>query len=453
MLLSEVGKILMGTCSGDCEFNGFAIDSRAVKKGNMFVCLPGARVDGHDFINSAKENGAACFLCEKPLDTDLPFCVVPSSLEGLQQLSYAYRNSLDVKVVAVTGSVGKTTTKECISTVLSQKYKTHKTEGNKNSETGLPLTLLAIKPDDEVAVTEMGMCARGEISVLTNIACPDVAVITNIGFSHLEHLGTQENIMLAKLEIIEGLSEKGTLVLNYDDEYLKHAYNNILNGKIPQKIIRYGINNPDCDVCASEIAMEDGSLRFCISTPIGESTVIMPCEGVHNVYNSLAAVSVGICMGVSLDEICKGLSEFRTIPLRQQSYTKDGINVIEDCYNASPASMRAGIDVLRRKEGRKIAVLGDMLELGENSAMLHKSVGEMLNDIDVLIAFGSFNSQYIEGAKKIGVKETYDCVDNLAAAETLSEIVKEGDYVLVKSSRSMCGEKIMERFFEIKESK
>ena len=455
MLLSDVGKMLNVACKGDCEFEGFAIDSRAVKKGNMFVCLPGARVDGHDFASKAAENGAACFLCEKPLDTDLPYCLVPDSLKGLQDLGKAYRLSLGTKVVAVTGSVGKTTTKEYISSVLSRKYRTHKTEGNKNSETGVPLTLLAVSPSDEAVVTEMGMSAKGEISVLTKIACPDIAVITNIGVSHIEHLGSQENIMLAKLEILEGLSENGTLIINYDDEYLRHAYNDLLFGKIPQRIIRYGINNRDCDVIASEIAMEDGSLRFCVRTPEGDMTVIMPCEGVHNVYNSLAAISVGVCMGVSLSDMSAGLAEFKGIPLRQQSYKRDGLNIIEDCYNASPSSMQAGIDVLRRKKGRKIAVLGDMLELGDFSDELHRKVGKMLENIDILVAFGHFNGSYVKGAEEAGLKSEncYSCENNEAAAVVLSQIAKDGDHILIKASRGMSGEKIAEKLFEIKEQK
>ena len=455
MLLSDVGKMLNVTCTGDCEFDGFAIDSRAVKKGNMFVCLPGARVDGHDFASKAEANGAACFLCERPLDTSLPCCIVPDSLKGLQDLGKAYRLALGVKVVAVTGSVGKTTTKEYISSVLGRKYRTHKTEGNKNSETGVPLTLLAVRPEDEVVVTEMGMSAKGEISVLTNIACPDIAVITNIGVSHIEHLGSQENIMLAKLEILEGLSENGTLILNYDDEYLRHAYNDLLLGKIPQKIIRYGINNPDCDIIASEIAMEDNSLRFCVKTPEGDITVIIPCEGVHNVYNSLAAISVGLCMGVPLSDIVAGLAEFTGVPMRQQTYSRDGLNIIEDCYNASPSSMKAGLDVLRRKNGRKIAVLGDMLELGDFSDEMHRKVGEMLTDIDALVAFGHFNDSYIAGAKNAGVapENCYSCENNEEAPVILSKIAKDGDYILIKASRGMSGEKIAEKLFEIKEQK
>lgn len=451
MRLSLVANVLMGTLVGDCTFNGFAIDSRDVKPGDIFVCLKGARVDGHDYICQAKENGAVGYLCEKPLKTELPFLIVPSALEGLQLFSAWYRDNLQAKVVAVTGSVGKTTTKECIASVLSRTYQTHKTAGNKNSETGLPLTLLGIQKDDQVVVAEMGMSAKGEIKVLSDIARPDIAVITNIGVSHIENLGSQENILQAKLEILSGLQKDGILVLNYDDAYLKCAYDNELNGRITQKIIRYGIHNSECDVCAQDIVMEDGSMRFLAQTPNGEVTIIMPCEGVHNVYNALASIAVGISMQVPLPEICEGLKYFKNVPLRQQFYEKDGFQVIEDCYNASPTSMKAAIDVLCHKNARKIAVLGDMLELGDFTAELHRDVGRMLKNVDVLVAFGQFTKYYIEGASAVGMdtEMCFSCKDAFEAAKILSRIAKQGDYILVKASRGLQAENVMIHFFEL----
>lgn len=452
MRLSDVAKVLMGTLKGDCDFQRFVIDSRQVCAGDVFVCLKGARVDGHDFIRQAEENGAVGFLCERPLQTSLPYVIVNSCLEGLQQFSAWYRDGLNVKLVAVTGSVGKTTTKECIASVLSQKYKTHKTDGNKNSETGLPLTLLGIQADDEAAVVEMGMSARGEIRVLSDIARPDIAVITNIGMSHIENLGSQENILQAKLEILSGLKPDGLLIINGDDEYLNRAYQEQLLGKIPQKIIRYGINSSDCDVTAQDIVMESDSLRFLIQTPQGEATVIMPCEGVHNVYNALAAVCVGISMNVPLEDICQGLNLFKNVPLRQQTYDKNGFHIIEDCYNASPASMQAAVDMLNRRPGRKIAILGDMLELGDFARDLHVQVGRMLKNVDLLIAFGEFGECYIEGAVSVGIKASncYHCKDVDEVAQTLTQLANVDDHILIKASRGMQAENVMKKFFELK---
>lgn len=451
MRLSLVANVLMGTLTGDCEFNSFAIDSRDVNPGDIFVCLKGARVDGHDYIRQAQANGAAGFLCERPLDTSLPCLIVPSALEGLQQFSAWYRDNLDVRVVAVTGSVGKTTTKECIASVLFQIYRTHKTQGNKNSETGLPLTLIGIRSDDQAAVVEMGMSAAGEIKVLSDLARPDIAVITNIGVSHIENLGSQENILRAKLEILSGLKQNGILILNYDDPYLCKAYDE-LNSKISQRIIRYGISNPACDVYAQEIVMGSGNLRFLVQTPDEEMTILMPCEGVHNVYNALAAIAVGVCMNVPADGIREGLKCFQNVPLRQQSYERCGFQIIEDCYNASPASMQAAINVLRLRNCRKIVVFGDMLELGEFSQELHRQVGQMLKDIDAVIAFGTYRNCYIEGAISAGVSRDacYSCADAEIAAETLLRVAKTGDCILVKASRGMQAENVLKRFFELK---
>ena len=452
MLLSKAAENMQGRAVGECCFDGFAIDSRHVKPGNMFVCILGEHTDGHKYIKNAEENGASCLLCEHEVETDLPYIIVSSSVKGLQLLANSYRAALDVTVVAVTGSVGKTTTKECIYSVLKEKYKTHKTDGNKNSETGLPRTLLEISPDDEYAVVEMGMSARGEIEVLSLTAQPDIAVITNIGHSHIEFLGTRENILQAKLEIITGLKKDGILILNFDDEYLNRGYEEYLKDKITQRIIRYGIENINCDIYAQDIVMEDGYLRFFVHTPVGETTVVMPCEGIHNVYNALAAVSVAVCAEVPFDLICKGLSSFKNAPMRQQSYEKDGFFIIEDCYNASPASMKASIDVLknRKGKGRKIAVLGDMKELGEMSQLLHEETGKMLNGIDIFIAFGTYNDAYIKGAVFAGLPSSscFSCENAEQAGIMLKKIATEGDCILVKSSRSMGGENVLKTFFD-----
>jgi len=453
MLLSTVANVLMGTLTGDCEFNKFVIDSRNVTPGDVFVCLKGERVDGHDYIGQAAENGAVGFLCARPVKTDLPCLIVPSPEQALQEFASWYRRNKKSKIVAVTGSVGKTTTKECIYSALKEKYKTHKTSGNMNSETGLPLTLLGISDDDEMTVAEMGMSGFREIELLSNIAEPDIAVITNIGVSHIEKLGSRENILKAKLEILSGLNNDGALVLNYDDQLLKKAYDDDLNGKISQRIVRYGINNPLCDYYARDVVMDDGCLRFLAITPQIEFTVMMPCEGVHNVYNALAAISVAMETGVSAEEIVRGLKSFIPPAQRQQSYTKDGFNIIEDCYNASPQSVKAAFDVLRRRNGRKVAVLGDMLELGDYSEEYHTEIGKAAEGIDVLIVFGNFRDCVINGALSVGLVQAencYSCETRSEAADVLKRIAVQGDYILVKASRGMYAEKVIEEFFEQK---
>lgn len=437
------GRLVNAEAASRTSPERFVTDSRDAEPGCIFVCIKGERVDGHDYIADAGANGACGFLCEKELNTALPYVLVPSSVAALNEYSAFYRKSLDIKVAAVTGSVGKTTTKEFIYCVLSSKFRAFKTQGNKNSEIGLPLTLLSIPKDCESAVLEMGMSNFGEISKMSRAAMPDAAVITNIGYSHIEFLKTQENILKAKLEILDGLSPEGTLILNGDDALLKAQKN------AWKKTVFYAIGNKNCEYTAQDILFENGSTSFLAITPSGSAGVRIPTEGLHNVYNALAAIAAGDALGVPLSAACEGLESFRNAPMRQNVYERNGYTIIEDCYNASPASMQSAIELLRFKNGRKVAVLGDMLELGELSSALHRQVGGYLHGIDLLVAFGGHNDDYIMGALDAGLKaeRCFSCKDTSDAAAVLRENAKKGDVILFKASRGMKAEAAVGLFF------
>lgn len=442
--LSEFARIVGGTCLRDGEFTDFCIDSRKGKQGDLFVCLKGARVDGHDFVSKAEQVGVSALLIEREVDSDLPRVLVPDTLKALQDFAAWYRTRPDLKVIAVTGSVGKTTTKEFIASVLSQAFSTYKTQGNMNSETGLPLTLLHVSPENKVVVTEMGMCGFGEISELSHIARPDIGVLTNIGVCHIEFLGSREGILKAKMEIVDGMPDNGVLVLNGDDPYLSTV------SDTAQKRITYGLNRPDYDYYAYNVAVLSEGVSFTAKTPIGDLDVKLAIDGIHNVYNSLAAIAVGVLCGMDLKQIGEGLSRMEKAPMRQNIRKENGMTLIEDCYNASPTSMKASIDVLKGKEGRKVAVLGDMLELGEDSAAYHRSVGEMLEGVSVLIAYGEFAQSYLEGAEIAGVPQRIPCKTPEDAAINLKLAARKGDVVLFKASRSMHAERVIECFLKDK---
>lgn len=444
--LSDFARIVGGTCLRDGEFSDYCIDSRKGKPGDLFICLKGARVDGHDFIKKAEEQGVSALLVDREVDSDLPRVLVPDTLKALQDFAAHHRNRPDLKVVAVTGSVGKTTTKEFIAAVLSQSVSTYKTQGNMNSETGLPLTLLHVQPEHRAVVTEMGMCNFGEISELSLIARPDIGVLTNIGLCHIEYLGSQEGILKAKMEIVDGMSDEGVLVINGDDPFLSTVTDT------RQKRVTYGLNHPEYDYYAYNVAVLSEGVSFTAKTPLGDLDVKLAIDGIHNVYNSLAAIAVGVLCGMDLESIGEGLRRMEKAPMRQNIRKEKGMTLIEDCYNASPTSMKASIDVLRGKEGRKIAVLGDMLELGENSAEYHVSVGKMLEGVSVLIAYGEFAAQYVEGASHVGVLQRIPCSTAEEAAVNLKLVARPGDVVLFKASRGMHAEKVIECFLNDKKT-
>jgi len=430
-------------------------DSRKIPNDAVFAAVRGENFDGNDFVNAAFENGAEAALCERCPDAPKgDVIVVENTLAALGKMGRAVRRDIDPLTVAVTGSVGKTTTKEFIHAVLSQKYNTHKTEGNLNTEIGLPFTLFGLTHAHNALVVELGMDHAGEIERLSKIAEPDIAVITNIGHSHIENLGSREGIRDAKLEIIKGLREGGKLVLNGDEPLLAGI----------EGAIYVGCENPNCDVLIEDIIeTEEGSIfNLVLGRTYGYNmrsvagsrhvdNIEIRTHGKHNVFNAAIAYAVGELAGLSSDEIRAGLLNFKNTGMRQNIYEiKNGVTVIEDCYNASPESMEASLSVLskvtagKRKENKKaraVAVLGRMLELGDYSLEGHKRAGRAAarNKADILVVFGNGAEGIIEGAKEEGFDEKNiyffpDINDPKAPAEKLREILREGDTVLFKAS-------------------
>ena len=426
------------------EVIGVVIDSRQVGSGYLFVAIPGEKVDGHKFIPDVFAKGAAAVLSEQQLEDPAgPYILVESTTKALRDLAEYYRKSLDIKVVGITGSVGKTSTKEMIASVLSEKYKVLKTEGNYNNEIGLPLTIFKIRAEHEVAVLEMGISEFGEMHRLATMANPDICVITNIGLCHLENLKTRDGILKAKTESFAHLKKDGIAILNGDDDKLSTIRQ--VGDKEP---VFYGMEEKmeyreDAKKSVYATGVENLGLygmQARIHTPEGERDVRIPIPGEHNVYNALAATAVGLSLGLSLDQISSGILKAKTIGGRTNLLNTGSMTVIDDCYNANPVSMKASIDVLATAEGRKIAVLGDMGELGENEKKLHYEVGEYLakKEIDVLFCAGELSEEIAKAAQKESKTcEVYYFKTRDALLEQLLPFLKKGDTVLVKASHFM----------------
>ncbi len=424
-------------------------DSRAITPGCLFVALEGERFDGHDFVRDAFEKGAVAAICRKQVpDTHKPVLYVGDTQRALIALGGAYRSKFDLPVVAVTGSVGKTTTKDMIACAMSAHYKTLKTEGNRNNEIGLPLTLMGLDESYGCAVLEMGMTHQGDLSLLSVASLPTVAVITNIGVSHIENLGSRENILAAKLEIAEGLAQSGTLILNHDDDLLCDikSYRGLA-------IIAYGIGNPQADITAKNIRRKGEETHFTIRYKDKEYPVVIPSIGNHNVQNALAAIGVAAALGLDLAKSIAALGQYTPSGMRQRIVRRAGFTVIEDCYNASPDSMKAALDTLKvikeESGGRSIAVLADMLELGSYSQAAHELVGQLAaqNGTDILITYGNKASSIANSAKAQGIRDAYFFAEKGSVLRKLAETAKPGDTILFKGSRGMRLEEIIEQFY------
>lgn len=434
VLKATNGKIVSG--SEETQINGLTTDSRAVSGGKLFVPLVGEKFDAHDFINAAFDLGAAAALCHKDTDGMLGKTIikVKDTRIALGDIARYYKQKYNVPTVSVTGSVGKTTTKDMLYAVVSQKYNTLKTPGNFNNDIGLPLTVFMLEKEHEAAVLEMGMNHFGEIDYLASIALPDVAVITNIGMSHIENLGSQEGIFKAKTEVLKYLGKDKTLIVNGDDKYLS-----TLKGNTECKVIYYGITNPENDIYAKDI--EDNGINGIAFNAVidgKEYTVKVQNAGRHNVYNALAAICVGRQLGIDTDDAIKGIYECEYTAMRMSVTQEKGMTIINDCYNASPDSIRAALSVLDgTKAERKIAVLGDVLEMGEFAKDAHYDLGKSVTNADILITVGE-NARYIaEGAKDNGMENVISFDKTLEAQKYCADIVREGDAVLIKASRGM----------------
>lgn len=445
-LASMCGGELFGG-NGNTEAFGVSTDSRSDCTGECFFAIKGENFDGHDFVEKAKENGAVCAVVDKTPDCDIPYVLVENTVAALGSLAKAYKSYFPVITVAVTGSVGKTTTKQYIYSILSEKYKTHKTEGNFNSEIGLPLTILSLESGDRMLVLEMGMSGFGEISAMSKIAEPDIAVITCIGNSHIEQLGSRENICRAKLEIADGMKDGAIIVLNGDEPML---YNVLEERKLCR--IYFGIENKKCDYLAKNLRSSDDGMHFDLLSRVeGEMRGLhITSAGKHNVKNALAAITVGTLLGLSEEDIKRGLCNFSPVKLRQDIINCGRFTVIDDCYNASPESMSAALEVLSGiAEGGRIAVLGDMRELGEYSATLHRAVGKKAAElgVDRLVTVGSLAREIAVGAEENGMpRENITEITDYGDAKTVASIIKplicDGDTVLIKASRALSLERI-----------
>ncbi len=443
--------------------NAVAIDSRDTGDGIIFSAIIGERANGNDFIPSAIENGSRVFICRNVPDEAKnrtePFSavIVEDTVKALGSLASDCRKYSRAKFVGVTGSVGKTTTKEFISSVASAGFRTYKTEGNYNSLIGLPLTVLGVEPDAEVVVLEMGMSNLGEIEFMSKIARPDMAVITTIGTSHLESLGTRENICRAKMEIRAGLGENGTLILNGDDPFLTDAAKSL-----EKKPTFFAQHSPTADYRAVNIRVkDDGTVFDLLYNGKAVTNVEIPVLGKHNVNNALVGYAVGVSLGMTDDQIKRGLKSFVNVDKRQKIYDVGGLTVIDDCYNASPESMRAAIDVLSalaiKKKQKPAALLGDMLELGKDSRLMHDQIGAYAaqNGVEKLFCYGKNADVIAEAAIKGGIRaeNVFVSVDT-KKPETMAEMIHsavDGEYILlVKASRGVAAENVIEALKNIK---
>lgn len=464
MSLKNIAAACEGTYVGEAKLAdkvicGAVIDSRLVEQDYLFIPIKGERVDGHNFIPQVFEKGACCVLSEVELENPAgPYIRVGSSEEALKKIAAFYRQSLPVKVVGITGSVGKTSTKEMIASVISQKYQVHKTAGNFNNEIGLPLTVFGIRKEHEVAILEMGISDFDEMHRLSTVANPDICVITNVGLCHLENLGDRNGVLKAKTECFEHMKPGGLAVLNGDDDKL--STKQTVNGRAA---VFYGINaepkrdERDNPMASKEIYATDvenlgfEGMQAVIHTPQGGFSVHITIPGEHNVYNALAATAVGLELGLNLDEIQKGIAEAKTIAGRTNLVKANGYNVIDDCYNANPVSMEAALDVLSHAKGRTIAVLGDMGELGEDEKVLHFGVGKCVAEkrIHTLFCAGVLAAEYMAGVEAVSVNASEGCQvfyfenrDDMI--EELLSYVKEGDNILIKASHFMDFPKVVE---------
>ena len=425
----------------DVEFLGANNDTRIIQPGQLFIALKGAR-DGHDFVPMALQKGAAAVLCEH-CDGDYPAIVVEDTRIALGRIANGERRRIGMKVVGVTGSVGKSTTKEMISTVLESTFRTAKTPANHNNDIGMPMGILAMPEDTEVAVLEMGMNHFREMAYLSSIGQPDIAVIVNIGTMHIEHLGSQEGILKAKLEILEGMEADAPVLLNGDDKYLKTADCG-LHG-----VTYFGVGE-NCAVRGLEPEITTGCVSFRVRSRGQEFPIELPVEGEHFVCDALAAVAVGLELGVEPAKIQESLANFRNMAGRQEIYERDGYTIISDCYNAGPESMAAALKVLGRQKGRKIAVLGDMLELGVCTQAEHYKVGRLAAEqADRLFAYGPNGARMEKGAITGGMVggTARSFTDRRLLVLELKRLARPGDVILFKGSRGMHMELALELFF------
>ena len=425
----------------DVEFFGANNDTRVLLPGQLFIVLQGAR-DGHNFIPAAMEKGAAAVLCSRKVG-DYPAIYVEDPRKALGDIARQELKRIKARVVAVTGSVGKSTTKEMIAAVLGSTFRVSKTPANHNNDIGMPMAILSMPLDTEVAVLEMGMNHFREIAYLSEIANPDVAVIINIGTMHIEYLGSQIGIRQAKMEIVEGMTPNGMLLLNGDDTLLRY-----LDQQPVQRITYFG-RSDGCSVQAFDVRQDDDKLRFRVEAGKLSFPVELNLEGEHFVGDAMAAITVGLKLAVPSERIAESLASFRNMSGRQEIFKAGEYTIINDCYNAGPESMTAALGVLGNRPGRRIAVLGDMLELGDCAQAEHYKVGRIAAEkADLVFAYGPHAGRVIDGTITGGMPETmgraFDSREEMAKA--LKRAARPGDVLLFKASHGMHLELVLEAF-------
>lgn len=437
--VKEAAEICCGKLIGEGsgEILGVCIDSRKVERGGMFAALKGERVDGHDYIAKAFELGAICCIAEHTVEgVSGDMIIVPDVAAALKVLAENYRKRFDIPVIGIAGSVGKTTAKEMVASVLSQRFNVLKTEKNLNNELGVPLTIFRIEPEHEAAVIEMGISDFGEMTRLAKMVRPTMAVYTLIGHAHLERLHDRNGVIKAKTEMIDFMPEEGTVFMNGDDDLLA-AF------ECRQNKVLFGTDS-NSEVRAENVHYND-EMQLCCTVVCGERRIEVktPAYGQHMVYASLEGAAVGIEMGLADEEIARGIWEFETVGRRANVVKTGYITLIDDCYNANPDSVKCGIDSLKKNSGRKVCILGDMLEMGENKEELHADVGRYAseNGVELLLTVGKLSENTSKGASI--EKKHFDTNAELIAE--LPKLIKPGDTVLVKASNYM-------RFDEISEA-
>ena len=444
--LKQVQEMVNGTglaaAFEEIVVEGVVIDSRKVTTGNLYIPTIGARANGHSFAHNALDAGAAATLWQKDQPsppTAVPVIIVEQTEKALQQLAMAYKDDLNMKVIGITGSNGKTSTKDILASILGTTYRVHKTPGNLNSEFGMPLTLLMAPVDTEIAVLEMGMRGLGQIKLLSDMAKPDVSIITCIGEAHIEELGSRENISIAKFEITSGLSDDGLFVYHGDEPLLKARIAEA-NPRFNMVPFGDGTNN---DYSPTSIGVDGNGMVFTIGQT--DLTFHLSVLGKHNVMNALAAIAVARHFNVTFEKIKAGLANVEMSKMRMEiSHAKNGLMLIDDTYNSSPTSVRATLDLLYSLTGyqKKIVVLADMLELGEHTVRYHEEMGEYVdpNDIDILFTYGPLSKHTADYSK---VKLTQHFDDKLTLAKELAALTNERDVCLIKGSRGMALEDVI----------
>ncbi|WP_343343608.1 UDP-N-acetylmuramoyl-tripeptide--D-alanyl-D-alanine ligase [Terrisporobacter petrolearius] len=446
LILASEGQ-LVSKCSEETLVNDIVIDSRKASKENAFVAIVGENLDGHDFINLAINQGCKTIIKNKDNNVDIEnkeinVIEVNNTEVAFGDIARLYKNKFEIPFIAVTGSVGKTTTRDMVYSTISAKYNSLKNVGNLNNQFGVPLTLFNLNKEHECAVIEMGMSGFNEIEYLVNIVNPQIGIISNIGYSHVEHLGSRDGIFKAKMEITTNFDENSLLIVNGDDDCLK----TLKDKHLVYKLKTFGFEK-DNDIYCESFEMDEDNINFIAVIDGKRDEFFIPTVGKHNIYNAMAAILAGINMNMTLEEIKDGLKNFQCTKNRLDIIKSNNLTIIDSVYNASIDSMTAALNILGRYKSRRVAILGDMFEMGEFAEFGHRQVGKAaLNNVDILISIGKDSEFIVKELKENNMNpdNLYNFETKEEAIEKLDDIIKENDTILVKASRGMHLEKIVE---------